>query len=474
MSKEGAVTETMHKQEYHPKTFSRLTFYDVVPSFLNGSDTPSAYLERCLATISEREPVVKAWTALRIDAAKVEAAKSTIRYKSGKPLSPIDGMPIGVKDLILTKDLPTGLGIAGNEKAQSPIDSACVQALRQAGAIILGKLVTTELGGHHPGATTNPFDESRTPGGSSSGSGAAIGANMVPAAIGTQVGGSIMRPAGFCGNYANKPTYGAIHRGERQGYSQSCLGVHAHSLQDMWRVSIEIAKRIGGDPGHPGLYGPDHPPAGKQPSSVIVMETPGWAITDQKTIEAFELVLQQMRDQGVSVLRRADHPFIEEFERLLAEYTPATGFILAYENRWNLENLVRIFPTQLSKSTLAQLERGRQMSIEDYRVALMKRERLQAQFARLMRIGDAMISLTSPGPATPIKSDGDQRLTPLPTGNPVFNTPTSMLLVPVVAVPFLAVDGMPVGIQLFGSPHKDYDMTAYAQWMVDNLSPIAL
>jgi Asp-tRNA(Asn)/Glu-tRNA(Gln) amidotransferase A subunit family amidase len=118
-------------------------------------------------------------------------------------------------------------------------DSAIVRALRDAGAVILGKTETTEMGGAFPGPTTNPFDPGRTPGGSSSGSAAAIGACMVPAAIGTQVGGSLIRPASYCANCGLKPTMGALHRGERQGHSQSHVGVHAGSLTDMWRVAME-------------------------------------------------------------------------------------------------------------------------------------------------------------------------------------------------------------------------------------------
>src|SRR5262249_16003209 len=199
--------------------------------------TPRAYLERCLAVIADREPVVKAWFVLNPSGAREAADASTERYRRGRPISSIDGMPIGIKDLIETKDLPTGHGcgaFAGNHTRR---DSAIVRALPHARAGILGKTVPTEMGGAFPGPTTNPFDPGRTPGGSSSGSAAVIGACMVPAAIGTQVGGSLIRPASYCGNCALKPTMGALHRGERQGYSQSHVGVHAGSLTDMWRVA---------------------------------------------------------------------------------------------------------------------------------------------------------------------------------------------------------------------------------------------
>jgi Asp-tRNA(Asn)/Glu-tRNA(Gln) amidotransferase A subunit family amidase len=156
-------------------TAKLLTFSDMCERFASGADSPSAYLARCLATIEAREPVVRAWTATRFDRACVEAAASDRRWAEAKPLSSIDGMPIGIKDLISTGDLPTALGIKGYA-GKIGDDSATIQALRAAGAIIMGKVTTTELGGGTPSLTTNPFDPARTPGGSSCGSAAAVAA----------------------------------------------------------------------------------------------------------------------------------------------------------------------------------------------------------------------------------------------------------------------------------------------------------
>jgi len=198
---------------YDPRTFKALTFHDATARFREGADTPRAYLERCLETIAEREPVVKAFAALSEASARAAADASAARWKGGRPLSAIDGMPVGIKDLLETKDMPTGMGCGAYRDNFPKRDNAAVWALRQAGAVIVGKTVTAELGGAEPGPTRNPFDAARTPGGSSSGSAAAVGARMLPAAIGTQVGGSIIRPAGFCGNVALKPTQGAVNRG---------------------------------------------------------------------------------------------------------------------------------------------------------------------------------------------------------------------------------------------------------------------
>src|SRR3954465_4253074 len=176
--------------EYQP-----LTFHDAARRFTDGNDSPRAYLERCLETIAAREPVVKVFTAMNESGARASADASTKRWKAGAPLSAIDGMPIAIKDLLETKDMPTEMGCEAYRGNNTQRDNAAVWALREAGAVILGKTVTAEVGGTHPGPTTNPFDPACTPGGSSSGSAAAVGARMVPAALGTQVGGSIIRPA---------------------------------------------------------------------------------------------------------------------------------------------------------------------------------------------------------------------------------------------------------------------------------------
>src|SRR6516164_8020801 len=300
---------------YSPQDFEPLTFFDVTPRFRDGGDTPRAYLERCLTVIADRESAVKAWVVLNSSGAREAADASTERYRRGHPISLIDGMPIGIKDLIETKDMPTGHGCAAFAGDHTRRDSAIVRALRDAGAVILGKTVTTEMGGAFPGPTTNPFDPGRTPGGSSSGSAAVIGACMVPAAVGTQVGGSLIRPASYCGNCSLKPAMGALYRGERQGYSQSHIGVHAGSRPDMWHVAMEIARRAGGDPGQPGLFGaPDLSPA-LQPAGLIVMETAGWAGLDAKTREGFDRILAELRNVGVEVLRFTDDPLIDAFER---------------------------------------------------------------------------------------------------------------------------------------------------------------
>ena len=296
---------------YDPRAYEPLTFHDAAQRFRTGDDTPRDFLERCLATIEEREPVVQAFAHLNRDLARAAADASTERWAAGEPLSPIDGMPVGIKDLLETKDMPTEYGCQAFRGNFPKRDNAAVWALRQAGAVILGKTVTAELGGAHPGATTNPFDPRRSPGGSSSGSAAAVAARMLPAALGSQVGGSVIRPAGYCGNVALKPTQGGINRGERQATSMSTHGVHAGCIEDMWQVAIEIARRAGGDRGWPGLDGPSTTPAPRKPERLIVLETQGWDELDESSKEGFSSLLGQLRELGVQLLRRRDTPLVE-------------------------------------------------------------------------------------------------------------------------------------------------------------------
>lgn len=458
---------------YDPATFRALTFHDAAPRFREGTDTPRDYLERCLATIAEREPVVKAFVVLHETGARAAADASSARWKAGKPLSAIDGMPIAIKDLLETKDMPTDFGCAAYNGNFTHRDNAAVGALREAGAVILGKTVTAELGGSHPGPTTNPWDAKRTPGGSSSGSAAAIAARMVPAALGTQVGGSVIRPAAYCGNIALKPTQGAINRGERQTTSMSTTGVHAGSIEDMWQVAVEIAKRAGGDPGRLGLFGPPTTPEAVKPQRLIVIESEGWARTDAATRSAFEALCDNVRRAGITLLRRTDHPWIDAFERAIANAGHVANTMTAWENHWYQAALVEQHPNGVSERIKATVKKAQAMSPEDYRALLHERAMAQQCHAALAPLADAVLMLSCPGPAPLWAGDvPGQPLAPRPTGDSVFNTPSSMLHAPAVTMPLMSVGGLPVGVQLMGQQHEDARMTSLARWMFGAIAPI--
>ena len=415
--------------------FKPLTFHDATKRFADGSDTPRAYLERCLETVAAREPVVKALTAINEAGAREAADASSARWKQGKPLSSIDGMPLAIKDLLETKDMPTEMGCEAFKGNFPKRDNAAVWALRQAGA---------------------------------------VGANMVPAAIGTQVGGSIIRPAAYCGNFALKPTQGGINRGERQATSQSTHGPHANSLQDMWQVAIEIARRAGGDRGEVGLMGPSTLPAAVKPNRLVVLETEGWVELDDATKTAFEGVLKQLRDAGVELIFRKDHPWVEALEKSIANGRAICGGVTGWENRWGQRGIVDNNPAGVSERAKATLAKAEAMTLDDYRMALLARENAQRLHATLAPLADAAITLACPGPA-PLWS-GDvpgQPLAPRPTGDFVFNAPSSMLFAPVVTVPLMSVGGMPVGLQLMGQQHEDARMTGLARWFDETLKRVS-
>ena len=182
-------------------------FLNATARFASGDDTPSAFLERCLDAAAAWEPDIGAFVHINLDGARAAADRSSVRWRAGKPLSAIDGMPIGIKDIIETADMPTEMGSPLFVGWRSGRDAASVAALREAGVVILCKTVTTEFAATEPRGTRNPWDPTRTPGGSSSGSAAAVAAGLVSAALGTQVIGSIVRPASFCGCFGFKPIF---------------------------------------------------------------------------------------------------------------------------------------------------------------------------------------------------------------------------------------------------------------------------
>ncbi len=472
----GSPTD-LHEEQgmtaYDPSRFTPLRFHDRAEAFRTGADSPRAYLERCLDAIAARDKVVRAFVAVNEAGAREVADASSIRWRENRPLSPIDGMPIGIKDLLETRDMPTEMGCAAYAGNFPKRDNAAVWALREAGAVVLGKTATAELGGTHPPATTNPFDAARTPGGSSSGSAAAVAAGMVPAAIGTQVGGSIIRPASYCGNWALKPSQGAINRGERQATSMSTHGVHANCATDMWLVAIAIARRAGGDPGRAPLAGPATPPGPHRPLTVAVMETEGWADLDEAARAAFEAVVDQVAAAGVTVLRRTADPAIERFERALVGVRETANTITAWENQWTLRNLVAQHPDGVSMRGKAVIATAERLGVDGYGDLLRRRAAVRDTYAALAPVVDVLVAPASPGPAPLWSGDRPgEPLAPRPTGDSVFNTPSSLLGAPAVTVPLTAVGGLPMGVQVVGQPGTDARVTAIARWMGE-LRPVS-
>jgi Asp-tRNA(Asn)/Glu-tRNA(Gln) amidotransferase A subunit family amidase len=450
--------DSSRRPRYDAKTSLFKTFYDAVKDFENGSDTPRAYLERCLETIESREDEVMAFAFLNKDGARKMADRSAERYKARRPLSLVDGMPIGIKDLIATADMPTEYGSDYFRGNRPNFDAATVRALRHGGAVFVGKTETVCLGNGAPARTRNPFDLRRTPGGSSSGSAAAIAAQMLPVALGTHAKGSTIRPASFCGIYGLKATYGAINRQGQHSAAESTdhVGVLAGSLSDMWIAARFMAEEAGGDPGHPGLYGERFPPSPHKPARLIRIESAGWAETDGATKAAFEAYLSELDSAGIDISGRKDDPAIEEYERELVGMSKLWETIYRFEMRWPFQSYYDYNKELMSPPTRAFIE-SVAVNPSEYRAALAKRDYLRAMHDELARRVDGFVTLASPGPG-PIGMD---------QGSAIFNEGSSTIGMPALSLPYLTVDNAPVGVQLQGRWHEDERLVAVARWLTE-------
>jgi Asp-tRNA(Asn)/Glu-tRNA(Gln) amidotransferase A subunit family amidase len=436
---------------------TRRPFLTAHKDFASGADTPRAFLERCLATLDRWEPKIDAFVNLNIAGARDAANRATERWREGKPLSPIDGMPVGIKDIIETIDMPTEQGSPLFASFRGGRDAASVQALREAGAVILGKTVTTEFAATFPRETRNPWDVTRTPGGSSSGSAAAVAVGIVSAALGTQVIGSIIRPAGYCGCYGFKPTVGAVNRGGSfDGLSQSAHGAIAATLEECWVVTWEIARRAGGDAGYPGLFGPAKLPAAAQPRRVAFIETAGWSSASTGAKNAMDDGLARIKAAGVEVITRRTHKKLDAIEADIMQANQVSRAINAWEGRWPLNTYAARDAEQLSQHARDRLAQAEAMTLEEFRGLIAARDKSRALHAELADEVDACVSLTAPA-AAPVGLDW--------TGDPACTVHTSYLGIPSVTLPVMWDDGMPLGLQVTGFTHGDAATFAAAGWV---------
>jgi len=415
--------------------------------FADGSDTPRDHLERCLAALDIWEPRVDAFVHLNIDGARAAADAATARWADGRPLSPIDGMPLGIKDIIETIDMPTENGSPLYAGWRSDRDAASVVALREAGAVILGKTVTTEFAAREPRGTRNPWDVERTPGGSSSGSAAAVAAGMVSAALGTQVIGSTIRPASYCGCIGFKPTVGALNRGgSHDNMSQSCTGLLAANLEDAWQVAYEIAIRAGGDPGYPGLFGPAEAPAASKPRRLAFLETAAWSGAEEGAKQRMTDAVARLKGAGIAVITRHDSASVAAAETALVEAGAVSMSINDWEGRWPLNTYRDRDAEKLSKLARGRLAKAEAMSLDEYRRLLKERDKIRAAYAALPGECDACVTLSASGPA-PVGLTF--------TGDASFAVPFSLLGVPAISLPLFWLDGLPLGLQVTGFAHGD-------------------
>jgi amidase len=405
-----------------------------------GTLTSEALVRACLDRIAAREPVVGAWTWI-----DPERALAAARDADGRaPTGPLHGVPIAAKDIIDTFDMPTGLGFGPYANRQPSWDAACVAACRRAGAIVLGKTVTTEFAYFAPGKTRNPHDLNATPGGSSSGSAAAVADGMVPLAFGSQTAGSLVRPATFCGIYGYKGSHGEFSLTGIRPLSESLdtLGVLARNVEDLRLMRDVLLNRAANGAPH------------SRPPRLGLYKTSHWQALQPAARTALEAAVERLRGAGARV-EALEPPAslrpIEDAQRTVMAYEAAHGYLFECTH----------YAQALSPQFHALCDQGRALGRERYLDALNQIASAQVDFARAFAGFDGWIAAAALGEAPPA-SEG--------TGDPVLSRPWTALQAPAVALPAgRGPRGLPVGVQLLAPTGGDDALLATAQWAARHL-----
>lgn len=422
-----------------------------------GEVTAIAMTAACLERIAEREGSVRAWAFLDPDHARAQAKGLDERRKRGQPLGPLHGVPVGVKDIIDTRDMPTEHGTVLYAGRRPRTDAWLVTRLRAAGAVILGKTVTTELAVFSPNATRNPYDLARTPGGSSSGSAAAVADGMVPLAIGTQTNGSVIRPASFCGVYGFKPTFGRIPRSGvlRQSPPLDTIGVMAGGIEDAALLADVL---FGHDPADADTRAEARPDLrrialGEPPvtPSLGFVQTPVWDQAEASTRDAFDELLDALGDHAEAVPLPSLFDDVIEVHRTIMEADLARSFADEYQRgRERLSDVLK-----------SMIERGQRELAVDYNRAVDRRAALAAALEPLFERYDAILAPATLGEAP--EGLGS-------TGSPVFCTPWTLTGTPAITLPLLqGPAGLPLGVQLVGRRGDDARLLRTARWLETTL-----
>ena len=420
---------------------------------IRGEFSALALAEACLARIAEREPAVEAWAQLDPEAVRARARAVDAWRASGRPVGPLHGLPVGVKDIVDTADMPTENGTVIDQGRRPGRDATIVQRLRAAGAVIMGKTVTTELGSYHPGKTRNPHHPEHTPGGSSSGSAAAVGAGMVPLATGTQTNGSVIRPAAFCGVVGFKPSFGLIPRSGilKQAPPLDTVGVFARSVADAALLVDALAGSDSGDPDSTAAPPPrlldtamTEPPV---TPALAFVKTPAWQTAEPETHEAFAELCDALKDICREVA--LPEPFSEAAgaQKTLMLAGIARNYGPYYDRARD----------RLSPAMRKMIEEGRAVSAIDYLAALDWQKALYAGLEPLFDRYDAIVTPAAPGEAPHGLHS---------TGNPAFNGLWTFCGVPAVTLPLMqGPRGLPVGVQLVGRRGEDGRLLRTARWL---------
>ena len=403
-----------------------------------GELTSVALVEACLARIATREPVVHAWAHLDPEQA-LNAARAC---DATPPSAPLHGVPVGIKDVIDTADMVTAYGSPAFARHRPATDAACVARLREAGAIILGKTVTAEFATYHPGPTVNPIDPARTPGGSSSGSAAAVADRHVPLALGTQTVGSMLRPGSFCGIHGFKPSFDRYPTAGTLTTSPALdtLGVFARDLVDLLLIDEVL------------VPSPAAPPP-TRPDAVLIARTAAWDQAEPAMQAALAGCADALAEAGVEVVKRPLPPVID---RLLA----AQAIIHKHEVWRSLGAIRRAHANVVSQAFAALVDEGGAITPEVYATALELQREARAALPALFDGVAAILTPSAPGIAPRGLAS---------TGDPVFSRIWTALGTPCIGFPWGADEGMPLGLQLVGRVDDDRGLIAFASRLLGRI-----
>jgi Asp-tRNA(Asn)/Glu-tRNA(Gln) amidotransferase A subunit family amidase len=421
----------------------RLGLREAAQRIREGGLSSVELMRACLAQCAQLEPTIQAWQHLDAERAMELAEAADAARHSGKASGPLHGVPVAVKDIIDVAGMPTTMGspIYANNVARE--SARVVARLEQAGAVVPGKTVTSEFAYYTPGKTRNPWNTAHTPGGSSMGSAAAVAAHMIPAALGTQTNGSVIRPAAFCGVVGFKPSYDAISTHGMLTFSATLdtVGVLTRSVADAAQLAAVIAE-----------------PDCKLCAEVAVLAAPPRLIAVRSPVwHLAELPQQTMFAQSIAALRAAGAQVDDiELPIRFADAHNVQRVIMAHEGAKNLGPVQRRNRGEMSARLNAFLDEGAAIDAASHRAALKLRGSLQEELARFVMGHDAIITLPAPGEAP---ADLTQ------TGNPAFCTIWTLLGAPAVSLPVgMGPHGLPLGLQVVGASRADDKTLAVAAW----------
>ena len=432
------------------------TLAGTLSALREGAVSAAQVVEACLARIEKLDPQVQAWAFLDPEHALWQARALDAARAAGKPLGPLHGLPVGIKDIFDTADMPTEDGTLLHAGRRPEQDSTVVARLREAGAVILGKTVTTELATFRPGKTRHPQDPARTPGGSSSGSAAAVASGMVPLAVGSQTNGSVIRPASFCGVVGFKPTHGLISRRGMLTVSRTLdqVGVFAGSILDAALLAEVLMAYDPGDADMRPRARPDlsrialQPPP--LPPKLAFVRSPVWDHADDDTRAAFAELVEVLGDSVAEAALPAVFGETIELHRTIQDAELAVNLSLEYQKGRD----------QLSAQLCATIEHGQTVKATDYVRGLARIPVLNRGLDEIFDHFDAILTPAAPGEAPGIET----------TGSPVFCTTWSLLGAPAITLPLMSgANGLPVGVQLVGKRGDDARLLRTARWLWDRI-----